>query len=365
MKNKKIAFYIGSLNKGGAERVITNLAEYFLINGYDVTVITKFIAPVEYPLSDGIKRIVADITKDEEKGRIRNLFLRIRKLRRIVKEVHPDVLVSFIGKSNLMCVAATRGTGIPVVVSVRSNPEREIGSGWKRRLTFVMFKMAEGIVLQTKEAKEFFPEKIQKKAIVLQNSLNPEFMRQRYKGDKQKEIITVGRIDKNKNQHMMVEAFVPLAAEFPEWSMVLYGDGEERRFLEERVKELDLQGRILFKGVQENIPEKIEKASIFVLTSKQEGMPNALIEAMVLGLAVISTDCPCGGPRDLIVPNENGILIPVDDTEGLTRELRRLMIDDEFRMRISVNATLIKEKVAPEKINRQWEEYLMKVSDRK
>lgn len=362
MKNKKIAFYIGSLNKGGAERVITNLADYFNGSGYDVTVITKFIAPVEYTLSGGIKRIVADITKEEEKGRILNLFLRIRKLRRIIKEVHPDVLVSFIGKSNLMCIAATRGTGIPVVVSVRSNPAREIGSGWKRKLTFAMFKMAEGIVLQTSEAKEFFPEKIRKKAIVLQNSLNPEFIRLPYEGMRRKEIITVGRIDKNKNQRMMIEAFLPLAQEFPEWNMVLYGDGEERVPLENRVNELGLRERIIFKGVQENIPGKIEGASIFVLPSKQEGMPNALIEAMVLGLAVISTDCPCGGPRDLIVPDENGILIPVDDTKALTKELRRLMTDDEMRKRLSKNAVLIVDKVAPERINKQWEEYLTAVS---
>lgn len=365
MKNKKIAFYIGSLNKGGAERVIANLAEYFFEKGYDVTVITKFIASTEYSLSKGIKRIVADITKEEEKGRIQNLFLRIRKLRRIIKEVHPDVLVSFIGKSNLMCIAATRGTDIPVVVSVRSNPAREIGDGWKRRLTFGMFQMAEGIVLQTSEAKDFFPEKIQKKAVVLQNSLNPQFIRPLYKGEKRKEIVTVGRIDRNKNQRMMIEAFAPLAEEFPDWNMVLYGDGEERSALEARVEELHLGSQIHFKGVQENIPEEIETASIFVLPSKQEGMPNALIEAMVLGLAVISTDCPCGGPRDLIVPDENGILIPVDDTGVLTRELKRLMTEDEFRKQLSENAVSIKEKVAPERINRQWEEYLTAVSVQK
>ena len=362
MKNKKIAFYIGSLNKGGAERVITNLAEYFYSKGYQVWMITKFRAEVEYTLSEGITRVIADLTKEEEKGRIRNFFNRTLKLRKIFKDICPDVVVSFIGKSNLRTIAATMGTGIPAVVSVRSNPAREIGGGWKRLFTFVMFGFAKGVVLQTTEAKEFFPSWIQKKAVVLQNSLNPEFIRPAYTGAKRKEIVSVGRIDNNKNQKMLIEAFAPLATEFTEWNVVLYGDGDAKNTLEQRVSELNLEERILFKGVQSDIPEKIEGASIFVLSSKQEGMPNALIEAMVLGLAVVSTDCPCGGPRDLIVPEKNGLLVPVDDTSALTEVLRRLMEDEQLRAQIALEAMNLKERVLPECVNAQWESYLKKCS---
>lgn len=361
MKNKKIAFYIGSLNKGGAERVISNLAEYFYAKGYDVRMITKFIAEDEYLLSKGIPRIVADITKEEEKGRIQNLFLRIRKLRSIVKEIQPDVLVSFIGKSNLMCIAATRGTGIPVAVSVRSNPSREIGSGWKKLLTFALFSMAEGVILQTTEAKAFFPKRIQDKAVVLMNSLNTEFLRPLYRGEKRKEIVAVGRIDRNKNQRMLIDAFVPLASEFKDWNIILYGSGEEQKSLEKYVQDIQLENRIIFKGRQSDIAEKIEGASIFVLPSKQEGMPNALIEAMVLGLAVISTDCPSGGPKDLIVSGENGILVPVDDVTAMSGALKALMENEELRNKLAENAVKLKEKVLPEKVNQQWESYLQKV----
>lgn len=363
MKDKRIAFYIGSLNKGGAERVITNLAEFFYAKGYEVYMVTKFRAANEYELSDGIVRVIADITKEEEKGRFANFFLRTLKLRRIYKEINPMAVISFIGKSNLRTIAATRGTGIPAIVSVRSNPAREIGNGWKRILTFVLFYLAEGVVLQTTQARDFFPRAIRKKAVVLQNSLNPEFIRLPYTQEKRKEIVAVGRIDKNKNQSMLIEAFLPLASEFPEWNLVLYGDGEKRAELESRVKEMHMEERILFMGVQSQIPEKIEGASVFVLSSKQEGMPNALIEAMVLGLAVISTDCPCGGPRDLIMHEENGLLIPVDDTAALSHELRRLMEDEQLREKLSANAMLIKEKVLPECINAQWEEYIKGVCE--
>lgn len=365
MKKKKIVFYIGSLTKGGAERVVTNLAEYFYEKGYEVFVLTKLRAATEYSLSEGIHRMIADITKEEEKGRVQNLFLRIAKLRRLIKEINPAVVVSFIGKNNLMSVVATRGTGIPVAVSVRSNPAREIGDGWKKKLTFLTFKMAEGVILQTNEAKEFFPKSVRNKAVILQNPLNPAFVRPAYMGEKRKEIVTVGRIDENKNQKMMIEAFASLAEKYPDWKMLFYGDGPMRSDLEQRVHELGLEEQIIFKGIQENIPEKIEGASVFVLPSKQEGMPNALIEAMVLGLAVVSTDCPCGGPRDLIVPDENGILIPVDDVESLTTMLERLMKDEELRKKLSATAAKIRERVLPENVNKEWEEYLKGISKKR
>ena len=362
MKNKKIAFYIGSLHKGGAERVITNLAEYFYKKGYQVWMVTKFKADVEYPLSEGITRVLADITKEEEKGRVQNLFLRIAKLRKIFKEIHPDIVVSFIGKSNLMSIAATRGTGIPVAVSVRGNPSDEIGGGWKKKLTFFMFGMAEGVILQSTGAKAFFPKNIQKKAIVLKNPLNPEFIRPEYNGAKRHEIVAVGRIDENKNQRMLVEAFAPLAEQYQDWTVVLYGDGDDRKYVEQRVQELGLENRVFFKGIQEKIAEKIEGSSVYVLTSRQEGMPNALMEAMVLGLAAISTDCPCGGPKDLITPQENGILIPVDDTIALTREMERLMKEPTLREKLSRNAMLLKESVMPDRVNMEWEEYLTQIA---
>lgn len=365
MKKKKIVFYIGSLTKGGAERVVTNLAEYFYEKGYEVFVLTKLRAATEYSLSEGIHRMIADITKEEEKGRVQNLFLRIAKLRRLIKEINPAVVVSFIGKNNLMSVVATRGTGIPVAVSVRSNPAREIGGGWKRKLTFLIFNMAEGVILQTNEAREFFPNIIRKKAVILPNSLNPDFIRTPYDGERRKEIVTVGRIDENKNQKMMIEAFAPLAPKYMDWQMIFYGDGPMRFDLERRVCELGLEEQIIFKGIKENIPERIEGASVFVLPSKQEGMPNALIEAMVLGLAVVSTDCPCGGPRDLIIPEENGILVPVDDVEALSEMLERLMKDEGLRKKFSVEAMKIKERVLPENVNQQWEEYLTEISKRR
>ena len=360
---KRIAFYIGGLCKGGAERVICNLAEYFYSIGYEVFMVTKLRDDEEYELSDGIRRIIADITPEEETGRrLGNLKARIDKLRKIWIDIQPDIIVSFIKKNNLMALASARPLKIPVIVSVRSAPARELSGRGVKATSFLLFRGAAGIVLQTNEAKEYFPKYLQKKAVVLPNSINPSFLKsgmttEEENIEKRKQIITVGRIDDNKNQKMLVEAFSDIASLYPDWTLELYGDGRGGNALREYVKSINLSDRIHFHGVVNDVPNRMKTASIFVLPSKIEGMPNALIEAMVMGLACISTNCPCGGPRDLIDGN-NGILIPVDDREALANSLRKLIDDEELRNQMGKEASKIIHKLHPDVVNRVWQEYI-------
>ena len=381
---KSIAFYIGGLCIGGAERVICNLAEYFYGEGYRVTMVTKVRDEKEYELNPGIKRIIADITPEEETAsRIRNLFARIAKLKRIWKEVKPDVIVSFIRKNNLMAIASATPLGIPVVVSVRSAPERELkGFGFKT-ISFLLFRQAAGVVLQTREAYDFFPGYIRAKAVVLPNSINPDFLKaseeltlattinQEKKmtvddripsSVKEKRIITVGRIDDNKNQRLLVEAYVKITDHYPDWSLELIGDGSGRQALEEYVGTLPCKDRISFTGAVDDVAKRMSEASIFVLPSKIEGMPNALIEAMVMGMACISTDCPCGGPRDLIAADEsNGILVPVDNVDAMAMALKRLITNDPLRLSMGDNARKIIATLHSDMVNKQWKNYIENV----
>ena len=381
---KSIAFYIGGLCIGGAERVICNLAEYFYSEGYRVTMVTKVRDEKEYELNPGIKRIIADITPEEETAsRIRNLFARIAKLKRIWKEVKPDVIVSFIRKNNLMAIASAAPLGIPVVVSVRSAPERELkGFGFKT-ITFLLFRQAAGVILQTREAYNFFPGYIREKAVVLPNSINPDFLKASEEltlattinhdkkmtvydripsSVKEKRIITVGRIDDNKNQRLLVEAYVKIADHYPDWSLELIGDGSGRQALEEYVSTLPCKDRISFTGAVDDVAKRMSEASIFVLPSKIEGMPNALIEAMVMGMACISTDCPCGGPRDLIAADEsNGILVPVDNVDAMAMALKRLITNDPLRQSMGDNARKIIATLHPDTVNKQWKNYIENV----
>lgn len=363
-EQKTIAFYIGSLSKGGAERVVVNLAEYFYRIGYQVYIVTKLKEEDEYGISEGIQRIIADLTEEEIISnracfyRLRNFFARINKLKRIWKQIAPDVIVSFIKKNNFMALASAKPLGIPVLVSVRSAPEREYAGKLYSALVRILFAFADGVIVQTKDAMSYFPGYIRKKAVILPNSLNAAFLKERYRGERRKEIVTVGRIDSNKNQKLLAETFLELTKDYPEWRCILYGEGEGKAAIERLIHKSSAGNRVILPGRQDKIQDKIYKASIFVLPSNCEGMPNALIEAMALGLAVVSTDCPCGGPKDLIEDGENGILIPVGDKEALKKALRQLMESPEMRERLGRNAAKIQERLHPDTVNAMWREFV-------
>jgi glycosyltransferase involved in cell wall biosynthesis len=248
--------------------------------------------------------------------------------------------------------------GIPVTVSVRSAPDREYPGRLNRFLAKLLFTQAQGVVLQTSQARAFFPPRIQRKSIILANPLNDSFFIPLDEGVRRKDIVWVGRIDENKNPYMLVEAFRGLAEEFPDWNVHFYGDGESFSKLQELCKQYGLAHRMILEGRVEQVQEAICGASIYVLTSRVEGMPNALMEAMALGLAVVATDCPCGGPAELISQGKNGLLVPVGESKALEEALRGLMSDEEYRERLGREAFTIREKLHPDKVNRQWLDYI-------
>lgn len=358
-RGKSIVFYIGSLSRGGAERVIVNLAAYFRDCGYRVTIVTKEQDNVEYPVPEGVTRMLADITGDEiSKSRIKNLYRRIMKLRNIWKALQPDHIVSFIKKNNFMAIVSAMGLHIPVVVSVRSNPAREYPDVLTKLLVRVLFSRSAGVVLQTQQAKDFFPVSVQKKVIVLPNSLSQQFLQQKYENIRKKEIVWVGRMDENKNPKLLLHAFMEIKEKHSDWRLVFIGEGYQKEELEEICKKKNLIEQVSFMGEVDNVLDAIQSSSVFVLTSKQEGMPNALMEAMVSGLAAISTDCPCGGPAELIEHGINGILIPVDDEKALAEALDKMLSDEEYRSRLGKEARKLIEKVHPDIVNRKWLEYI-------
>ena len=224
------------------------------------------------------------------------------------------------------------------------------------------FGLASGVIVQSNGARDRFPSYIQKKCTILPNSMNPSFIRERYQGEKEKRVVMVARFHENKNHAMVMEAF-KLATEkdHRDYSLVFYGDGPERKKLQHLAASLGIDDRVIFRGNVTHVAEHIEKAMIFVLASDHEGMPNSLIEAMAVGLACISTDCPCGGPRDLIEDGVNGILVPVRDRDAIARQIRRLIEDDELRERLGRNAVKIQEKFAPDVANAKWKEYFDRI----
>ena len=362
MNSKKIMFYISSLAKGGAQRVILNLTESLLSKGHKVTIVTTAIVKNEYELPRGAARIISDIQENEiTSSRVTNLKNRFMKLRNIWKSEQPDVIISFIGKNNFMAILTAWGLDIPVITSVRGEPKEEYYSKMTKFLAKTLMGKATGIVLQTQEAKDYFPKWMQKKAIILDNPLNPDFIEEYYAGERSNEIVSVGRIDSNKNQKLIIDAFYQIAGEFPDIKLVLYGDGEDREKLLKYVQSNLYSERILLPGAVNNVKERIKKAKLFVLSSNTEGMPNALMEALALGIPSISTNCPCGGPKMLMDGKENGILVPVGDCDKMADAMRTILRDEELWKKYSRNAYKITKSLHPDIVNEKWENFISSV----
>ena len=247
---RKLAFYIGSLDKGGAERVFVNLAEYFQNRGYQIVMVTQYRKAEEYVLADGIKRVISDITPQETTGsRLVNFWRRVRKLHRIWKEEMPDLVLSCVGKNNFMTIVTTMFTRTKPVVSVVGEAKEEYPGRVMKFLANLLFPYASGVILQTERSRSFFSEKVSKAAVILPNSLNPLFMRKRFQGERDRRIVSVGRLDANKNHEMMIRAFAALADRYPEYTLTIYGEGELREALQKLIGSLGLENRIFLPGV--------------------------------------------------------------------------------------------------------------------
>lgn len=358
---KKILFHINSMGKGGAERVVSVLSRYFAEDGYEVLVVTLWRAEEEYALAKDVKRVnLEDVWQDKKMGRLEKAVRRLGDLRKILRQQKPDLVISFCNKANFRCSYAMTGMKTPLLTSVRNDPKVDYlpyKISMKR-----MEKKAVGCVFQTPDAKECFGEEFQKRSRVIWNPVDEKYL---FKKDEEEklnhDIITVGRLSKQKNQLLLLKAFHKIKDQLPDYRVKIYGEESEegsKAKLLEYVKEHGLDVQVQFMGQSSSLEKEIRNASLFVLPSDYEGMPNALIEAMVLGLPVISTDCPCGGPAELIENEVSGILISVGDEDGLAKAMLRVLMDNELAGKLGKNAQMLAEKVSPQRIYEEWKDYV-------
>ena len=363
MAGKKILFHINSLGKGGAERVVSVLSGYFAEEGYEVAVATLWQAEEEYKLSPKVRRVHAGLTEtDEKKGRVYRAVKRVLNFRSVLKKENPDIVISFCNKANFRSAYCMAGMKTPLLVSVRNDPKKDYAP--YKRAVQRMEKRAAGCVFQTPEAQQFFSPAFQKKSRIIFNPLSENYIsKETTETDfvREKRIVTVGRIAKQKNQLLLVKAFAQIAEKYPDMIVQIYGeDGKDgsKEALEQYIQQNGLQERVLFMGQCSHSEREIKKAALFVLPSDYEGMPNALIEAMALGLPSISTDCPCGGSRLLVEENVSGMLVPVGDAEKLAEAMNRMLSNPQKAEEIGRNARKVVDKVHPEKVCGEWKEYV-------
>ena len=271
----------------------------------------------------------------------------------LFKEKKIDLLIIFGG--SLVEQVIARLLGIKILLSERCDPASR--PFLSRVLKQIQYRVADGYVFQTPEASHCYGRRAHKLSIVIPNPIidilpEPQFDNLR------KEIVTVGRLSPEKNQKVLIEAFELLHRSYPDYKLIIYGSGPLQDTLASQIDLLRLNDVVDIIGGRTNISELIKGAELFVLPSNTEGMPNALIEAMSMGLLCISTDCPIYGPRLLVEDGINAFLVPVGDVDALSeRMIQAIKFREQFNQ-VRKKAIEIRSRLAPEKIANRWLAYI-------
>lgn len=350
----KLIVVTRSMYAGGAERVIAQLVNYFSNKKIDCKIVTIDNEIVLYDLEKDVALIPIGKKSD---FKIKDKIQRYLNLRKIINKENPDVILSMPEDIGVYVILALLGLKISVFVSERNNPWVMPDVKVTRFLRKLMYPLANGIIFQTEMAKSFFPQSVQKKGIVLSNPIDERRIPVPYDGKRKRIIVGAGRLDKQKNFPVLIRAFKKFSIDYPEYELKIYGEGKLREQLEILVNELGISDKVELPGRINNLLEEMNSAAMFVLSSDYEGMPNVLLEAMCMGMPVISTDCPSGGPVELIENEVNGILVPVNNINALYNAMK-MMVDESFSSKAGHNAFKIRDKCTNYSIFEKWEDYL-------
>lgn len=362
MVKKKIAFVIGSLSSGGAERVISNLSNE-LVNRYDIIIITFEKSTPFYSLDERIKVIACRDINTLPKSTFQSLKLNYhltKSIYKVFKHEKVNIAIGFITSANILTTIAAKMYRIPCIISERNNPLVEAVPKFWIILRTLIYPRADRVVLQTNGIKTIYEKKIPSNKIrILPNPISLKLSSLRSESvTKESKILTVGRLDINKCQADLIKAFRSINSNG--WTIQIIGDGNKKEELLELIIESNLKDKIEIISKVKDIENYYNSSSIFVFTSKTEGFPNALLEAMHFGLPCISTDCNFG-PSDLIDDNNNGFLIPINDVEMLKDKLSQLMNNKSLRDQFSKKARETTEQYKSEYVISKWENLIQEL----
>ena len=356
-------FYINSIDKGGAERVITNLANYFSENN-DVILVVTNQSKVNYVIDKKVKFI--SLKSNKFINKISKISItKYVSLKNVIKKEKPDIAISFLPEASFRIASLKRFSkcmkNIPLIVSIRNNPYVEYKSKLVNKLMRFLYKKIDGLVLQTPDCLEYFKDILPCDKIVIANPLSERFLNNKIASKRKKEIVTVNSLTTKKNPFLMIDAFKDFVKDNSDYHLTMYGDGYLKNDLCKYVAENKLSEKVTIAGNVDDVENKIIDAKMYVLCSNYEGMPNSLMEAMALGIPSIATDSPIGGCRMLIKNNLNGILIKVNDKIELVKAMNKIANDESLASKLSKEAIKIVNDYSPSIINKKWEDYIFKI----
>lgn len=371
----KILFVISGLfDAGGAERVLTIMANYWAEKGHDV-IIANFDdgeQPTFYPLSEKVKREAIDLMCYPSRvfAAIANNYRRIKRLNCLFKKTKPDVIISFLTNTNITTLLASRGTGLPVIVSERNHPAYSSIDPIRKKLRSWLYPKADAVVCQTEGILNYYQPLLGNNGVIIPNPVayaDPSPSPPEIPLPDGRLLLAAGNLSSSKIYQkgfdLIIPIFSTLANQHRDWHLLILGDGEQRGLLLQKVKEFNLADRIHLPGNVNNIHSIYKCADLFVLSSRYEGFPNVLCEAMASGLPAVSFDCPTG-PSEIIRDGIDGILVTLEDTEKLKESLDQLMSNTSTRESMGEKASDVAERFSINKVMDKWEELLNNVNDK-
>lgn len=360
----KILLFIPSLMAGGAERVMSTVANYLSQDHTVEILMINEITPF-YSLNENVttKYVKTGKRKPGILGAFLFLGTEIKRRKAFIKEVHdykPDVILSFLTTTNVIALLSlNKIKGIPLIVSERNDPGL-----YKKSVRWLINKLypkADLIVCQGKRVAEFF-NKIHGRTVVVPNPLNQAALG-KFHEKRSDKLVTVGRLTAAKNQKLLIDSFFEIHTEYPNHTLEIYGEGELKEELSNYIDSLNMQNKIKLMGTRKNVMHYIDDAACFILPSNFEGFPNVLIEAMASGLPVISTDFPTGIAKELICDGINGYVVPTDNKKEMVRALRKVLSSEDEQNKIGKNNLQIAEIYSEKNICKLWKDILAKSLD--
>lgn len=355
-----ICFVIATLTSGGAERVACNLCNCWSLAGHRITIITfeKDGAIPHYQLKKNVTLKQLDLLSLDHStiNYLKENIIRIVRLKREFHRIKPDLIISFMLTANILNIFATAHTGIPLIISERVHPGFHNFGKMREFLRLITYRYADRIVVQTEEISRWFMDSMNVKPFVIQNPVDLNYFVRKtadIKTEQKKYIVSAGRLDRQKGQDLLIEAFSDLHDQYPEWNILIYGEGPEHDNLKDLIKKLNLEDKVYLKGIIQDIRDAFDLAEIFVLSSRYEGYPNVLIEALAYNLCVIASDCP-GATREILDNGKYGRLVENENIGQLAGALAELMSSDIKRNEYKSQARNAVLGLSVENISERW-----------
>jgi len=359
-----ISFIVPQMGFGGAERVISILSKGLAEKGHKVAIgiLNTEHQDIAYVLDSRIK---VEHIQSYGMRSVYGLKNTLKNIEDFLSHTNTEIVLSF---ANTVCAFVSivcKKMKLPLIFSERNDPRRYLTRFSDKLLQKLILKNVKYVVFQTEGAKKLYPKKIRRNSVVILNPLDVSLMPDYYEGERRKVILTVGRLQEQKRTDVLIDAFARIANRHTSYTLELYGKGNLLDELKARVETYGLSERVKFMGTSSTVFQDINDASLFALTSDFEGLPNALLEAMALGLPCVSTRCSPGGAEELIEDGKNGYLVPCGDVEALAARMDSILNDYDKALAIGKEAYKIRHRAESQVIIDTWERYINSVLEEK